>query len=184
MARSCTICIHPQRESIDQELLAGRGYRSVANQFGVGPSSVFRDRRDHLASLMAKALDTRELRDLEHGGDMLDQLEFLNQKTLRILADAEKAGDRRGALAAIREARSTIELTAKMCGQIREQHLHLHGHQMLSPEAAQQFVETMSTMKEVLHRLPPPGAIRDDVHLLSGPEALPKPSRFEESELP
>ena len=128
---------------------------------------------------MAKALEARGVRELEHGGDMLDQLEFLNQKTLRILAEAEKAGDRRGALAAIREARATIELTAKMCGQIREQHLHLHGHQMLSQEAAEQFVDAMSAMKEVLHRLPAPGSIQDDVHLLSGKDALPRARSFE-----
>lgn len=185
MARPCTVCTHPDHETIDRDLLSGTPYRAVGKRYGVGTSAVFRHKRDHITKLMAEAVQAREVRDLEHGGDMLDQLEFLNQKTLRILADAEEAGDRRGALAAIREARSTIELTAKLCGQIREQHLHLHGHQMLSPEAAEQFVDAMSTMEAVLHRLPPPGAIRDDPHLLSGADALPRATSFADTdELP
>ncbi len=118
LARPCTICTHPDLETIDNELLAGTSYRDLAKRFGVGVSSVFRHRRYHLTALIAKALEAREVRDLNHGDDMLSQLEFLNTKTLRILADAEKAGDRRGALAAIREARSTIELNAKLCRQI------------------------------------------------------------------
>ncbi len=138
MPRPCTICTHPNREAIDQELLAGTSYRTVGKQHSVGVSAVFRHRRDHLTELMAQAVQARGVQELGYGDDLLGQLEFLNGKTLKILDEAEATGDRRGALAAIREARSTIELNAKLCGQIREQHLHLHGHQQLTagPRAA------------------------------------------------
>ena len=184
MPRKCSVCNPEQRESIDQDLLSGTPYRSVGKRYGVGTSAVFRHKRDHITQLIAQAVEAREVRGLEHGDDLLGQLQSLNGRAMSILDDAETSGDRRGALAAIREVRNIIELNAKLCGQIREQHLHLHGHQMLTPEAAEQFVEAMSTMEEVLHRLPAPGSIRDDVHLLSGKDALPKPSSFEESELP
>ncbi len=92
-------------------------------------------------------------------------------------------GDRRVALAAIREARSTIELNAKLCGQIREQHLHLHGHQQLSPEAHEQLMEAVEEMRLFRERcLPAPGSIRDDPHLLSGAQALPRTAGFEHSD--
>ncbi len=116
-----------------------------------------------------------------YGDDLLGQLEYLNGKTLKILDEAEAMGDRRVALAAIREARSTIELNAKLCGQIREQHLHLHGHTMLSPEAAEQFIEAMATMQKVVGKLPK-GDIREDVHLLEGEAALPRAVSFKRTD--
>ncbi len=172
MARPCTVCIHPDRETIDRELLGGSPYRVVANRHGIGASSAFRHRRDHLTELMAKAVEARGVRDLEYGDDLLGQLQSLNGRAMSILDDAETSGDRRTALAAIREARSTIELNAKLCGQIREQHVHLHGHTMLSPEAAQQFIEAMATMQKVVGKLPRDN-IADDPHLFEGADALP-----------
>ena len=44
----------------------------------------------------------------------------LQRRTLRILDSAEKAGDRRTALAAIREARGNIELLGKLAGELQE----------------------------------------------------------------
>ena len=179
MPRPCTICTHPDRETIDQELLTGTPYRTVGKQHDVGVSAVFRYRRDHLTRLMANAVEARGVRNLEYGDDLLDQLEFLNGKTLKILDEAEAMGDRRGALAAIREACSTIELNAKLCGQIREQHLHLHGHQQLTPEAHQQFMEAIEVMRDYREKcLPPQGSIRDDVHLLEGESALPRTTYY------
>ncbi len=180
MPRPCTICTHPDRETIDQELLTGTPYHTVAKEHSVGVSAVFRHRRDHLTRLMANAVEARGVRNLEYGDDLLGQLEFLNGKTLKILDEAEAMGDRRGALAAIREARSTIELNAKLCGQIREQHLHLHGHQQLTPEAHEQFMDAIEVMRDYRERcLPAKGSIRDDVHLLSGEAALPRIACYE-----
>ena len=178
MARPCSICTHPDRKTIDQQLLNGTPYRTVGKQHTVGVSAVFRHRRDHLTKLMAQAVEARGVQELGYGDDLLGQLEYLNGKTLKILDEAEAMGDRRVALAAIREARSTIELNAKLCGQIREQHLHLHGHTMLSPEAAEQFIEAMATMQKVVGKLPK-GDIRDDPHILSGAEALPRAASFD-----
>ncbi len=55
------------------------------------------------------------------GGDgLLDQLQQLQAKALGILARAESAGDLRSALGAIREVRSTLELVAKVTGELRD----------------------------------------------------------------
>ena len=83
MPRPCTICIHPDRETIDQQLLAGTPYRTVGKQHSVGVSAVFRHRRDHLTRLMATAVEARGVQELGYGDDLLGQLEFLNGKTLK-----------------------------------------------------------------------------------------------------
>jgi hypothetical protein len=128
---------------------------------------------------MAQAAEARGVQELGYGNDLLGQLEFLNGKALKILEDAEASGDRRGALAAIREARSTIELNAKLCGQIREQHIHLHGHQQLTPEAVEQMVGVMENVQAFLEHRSQMGSIRDDVHLLEGEASLPRPVHVE-----
>ncbi len=184
MARPCTVCSHDQHESIDQDLLSGTPYRAVGKRYGVGTSAVFRHKRDHITQLIAQAVEARGARDLEYGDDLLGQLQSLNGRAMSILDSAETSGDRRGALGAIREVRSIIELNAKLCGQIQERHLHLHAHEQLSPEARQQFMEGVALMREFTEKCLPQGDIRDDVHLLSGAEALPKATSFEESELP
>ena len=65
MARACTVCTHPEHQSIDRDLLSGTPYRAVGKRYGVGTSAVFRHRRDHLTELMAKAVEAREIRGLE-----------------------------------------------------------------------------------------------------------------------
>ena len=52
---------------------------------------------------------------------------------------------------------------------------------MLSSEAAEQFIEAMATMREVVGKLPQ-GDIRDDPHLLSGEAALPRVASFESTD--
>ncbi len=185
MARPCTVCTHSDHETIDQDLVSGTPYRAVAKRHGVGVSSVFRHRRDHLTELMAKAVEVRGVRDLEYGDDLLGQLQSLNGRAMSILDDAETSGDRRTALAAIREVRSIIELNGKLCGQIQERHLHLHAHEQLSPEAHQQFMQGIEIMRGFTEKCLPQGDIRDDVHLLEGEAALPKATSIEElDELP
>ena len=48
--------------------------------------------------------------------------------------------------------------------------------QQLRPEAHEQFIEAIEVMRDYREKcLPAKGIIRDDVHLLSGEAALPKP---------
>jgi hypothetical protein len=131
---------------------------------------------------MAKAVEAREVHDLEHGDDLLDQLQFLNRKTLSILEEAEASGDRRVALAAIREARSNVELNARLTGELVERHAHLHGHGMLTPEVAEQFVSAMASMKESLAVLRSGPSIRESPHLLEGEAALPRAIRLNDGD--
>ena len=49
----------------------------------------------------------------------------------------------------------------------------------LTGEVAEQFAGAMESLKGVLDQLPAKGSIHNDVHLLSGSEALPKPSSLD-----
>ncbi len=179
MPRPCTVCTHPDHETIDRDLLSGTPYRAVGKRYGVGTSAVFRHKRDHITQLIAQAVEARGVRDLEYGDDLLGQLQSLNGRAMSILDDAEASGDRRAELAAIREVRSIIELNAKLCGQIAERHFHLHAHQQLTPEAAEQLTSAMGAMREFVEAQRSMPSIRDDVHVLSGEDALPKARDFE-----
>ena len=118
MARTCTICASPQHQAVDQSLVAGTPYRAVAERFAAGPASVYRHQQGHLPATMLKA---REAQEVAHADGLLAQLQSLQQKTLEILARAEGTGDLRSALAALRELRGTVELTAKLTGQMAGQ---------------------------------------------------------------
>ena len=74
-------------------------------------SGVYRHQQGHLPAIM---LEARESEEIAHADGLLAQLQILQQKTLEILARAEGTGDLRSALAALREFRRTVELTAKL----------------------------------------------------------------------
>ena len=115
MPRTCTICIHPEREAIDKALVSGQAYRSAARRFGASPPSVYRHQQDHLPAMLVRAA---EAEDTAHGSDLYGQMVDLQQAALGILAAAEEAGDHRTALMALREVRGTLELMGKVTGEL------------------------------------------------------------------
>ncbi len=119
MPRVCTVCTHPEKREIDEALLAGQPFRKVAQRFGTSTSALFRHKSNDIPLAMVKA---QEVQEISYGGDLLAQVRDLNDRTLRILAQAEAAGDPRIALAAIREARSNSELLCRMMA-----HMEAHG---------------------------------------------------------
>jgi transposase len=42
MPRRCTVCDHPEKHSIDEALVSGAPYRSVAKRFELSESAVYR----------------------------------------------------------------------------------------------------------------------------------------------
>ena len=115
--RTCTVCSHPDREDIDQALLEGGPYRGIAQRYEASASAVYRHKQDHLPKALVRAVEAQVV---EHGADLLDQLQDLQQRAHRILDQAEAAGDLRTALAAIREARGCVELLGKATGELAD----------------------------------------------------------------
>jgi hypothetical protein len=107
MPRRCTVCDHPERHSIDEALVTGAPYRSVAKRFELSESAVYRHKTEHLPAHLSKA---REAEEVAQADDLLEQVRNLQAHALNILERAEKAGDLRTALAAISQARGNLEL--------------------------------------------------------------------------
>jgi hypothetical protein len=117
MPRRCTVCDHPESHSIDEALVGGAPYRSVAKQFELSESAVYRHKTEHLPAHLLKA---REIEETARADDLLEQVMNLQTHALAILERAEKSGDLRTALAAISQARGNLELLGKLAGQLDE----------------------------------------------------------------
>ena len=158
MPRTCTICASPQHQAIDQALVAGTPYRAVAERFGASPPSVYRHQQGHLPATMLKA---REAQEVAHADGLLAQLQSLQQKTLEILARAEGTGDLRSALAALRELRGTVELTAKLTGQMAGQGAQSSQTAQYRPYKDVPF-EDLVALVDKLDRLKEAGVVVDE----------------------
>jgi transposase-like protein len=60
MPRRCTVCDHPETHSIDEALVSGAPYRSVAKRFGLSDSAVYRHKTEHLPARLSKAKEAEE----------------------------------------------------------------------------------------------------------------------------
>jgi hypothetical protein len=115
MPRSCTVCEHPERETIDRALVGDASNRSVASLYDVSEAAIRRHKANHLP---AKLLMAEKAAEVVQADNLLEQLRDLQQSTLNILAEAEQAKQYRTALGAIREARGNLELLAKLLGEL------------------------------------------------------------------
>ena len=115
MPRTCSICEHPEREAIDRALVGETSNPSVSSLFGVSESTVRRHKANHLPAELIMAEKAAEVAQAD---DLLEQVRGLQARTLAILEAAEETRQHRTALSAIREARSNLELLAKLLGEL------------------------------------------------------------------
>ena len=116
MPRRCTVCSHPGLEAINKALVSGEPYRSVANRYeSLSQAAVQRHQENHIPRALAKAKEAQEVAEAD---DLLGQVRDLQARTLAILGAAEETSQHRTALSAIREARSNLELLAKILGEL------------------------------------------------------------------
>lgn len=130
MGRTCTICIHADREAIDAALVRGEPTRKIASRYeSLSQAAVSRHGREHLPASLALAHEAEEVAKAD---DLLGQVRGLQSRTLGILERAEHAGgpQLRTALSAIREARGNLELLAKLLGELDERPVSV----LISPE--------------------------------------------------
>lgn len=117
MPRSCTVCTHPDRRRIDEELVSGTPLRNVAEQFRLKPTSLHRHDHNHIPTALAKAHNAQQVAAAD---GLLERLEDLTTEAHRLKTKAEKGGDLRTALSAVRELVRMVELLAKLRGELDE----------------------------------------------------------------
>jgi len=116
MSRSSTICKSPDRGAIDAALVNGTPYGHIAACYGMSTGAVQRHRNKDILALVQAAREEMAKEDLDRGADLLDQVQLLVKKARGILNSAD---DQRTALVAVRGLRRTLELLAKLTGQLR-----------------------------------------------------------------
>jgi transposase-like protein len=118
MTRPCSVCRHPDRDSIDRALVDGQdSYRDIARHFAVSKDALHRHKEGgHIARALVEA---KEAGEVARADTLLDQVKTLTARAHGILETAERAGDLRVALGAIREARGCLELLARVMGEIQ-----------------------------------------------------------------
>jgi hypothetical protein len=79
MPRRCTVCDHPEKHGIDETLVGGAPYRSVAKRFELSESAVYRHKTEHLPAHLLKA---REVEEVARVDDLLDQLRYLQAEAI------------------------------------------------------------------------------------------------------
>jgi len=117
MPRRCTICDHPQREAIDQALVAREAFRNIAQRFAASPDAVYRHKQDHLPQHLCQAKAAQEVTQAD---GLLAKVEALAADATRIQATAAADGDLRTALQGIRELVRIIELQARLLGELKD----------------------------------------------------------------
>lgn len=117
---TCRVCLRPDREQIDRELVLGTTLRTISAQLGTNPPapspSALARHRAHIPAKLARAADAREVIE---GGRLLRRLESLTDRAERMLTDAEKKKAFGPAAALIREVRECAKLLGTISGEIK-----------------------------------------------------------------
>ena len=115
MAGKCRVCDHGERAAIDKAIVTrSASLRTIADRYGVSKTALIRHRDSHIPKLVQAAESARATQAASSGASLIDELDRLLKKALAILEAAEKAGELKVALQAIREARETIKACADL----------------------------------------------------------------------
>jgi len=118
MPRKCTICAHPKRAEIDQAIVDGVPYRAIACRYGVGREAVRRHAKNHVPRTLVKA---HEAEEVSRADDLLARAREYEAHAVALLEKAAEEDDYGTALRGIREARSCLELLARMRGELERE---------------------------------------------------------------
>lgn len=139
MARSCTICTHHRRDSMDKALLRGESLKAVASLYSVSEDALGRHKK-HMQLVIAKAAALVEQKDLAYGSALLAEIARIRADAERLQIESERRQDVRGALRAIHERLAVVELEAKLSGQIDTGQKNVTINvQTISPEEAIEY---------------------------------------------
>ena len=159
----CSICKHAQRQAMDRLLVRGQSARSVASQFGVDRTSVWRHQKSHLSPGMV-AVTKRKSQTL------LDRAEALVTVAESIMDQAQANGQPTLALDAIREVRESMRLLGKLNGELDER--SVSNTLVLNVTDSKEWLDLKSKLLEALRPYPQAGAAVAAALLASEPTAV------------
>ena len=117
MGMPCSVCASPHRHAVDADLVKGESARAIGLKFKLGERAIQRHRLAHLSPPIAAVQAERA----EAGArPIVARLEAVLAKVECLVEQAEREGSSGVMLAAAREARSGIELLARLSGELDE----------------------------------------------------------------
>lgn len=160
MARECSICTHPDVDTIDQALREGAANSAVAALVSVDPRTIKRHRENCLPlPLTLRPRPVAEASDmLDIGQSVKDRLEGLLVRLEEITEDALTV-DAKDKIRVYREARRVLEIIAKLTGEIRSDptvavQVNVSGYDM--SKLSVEELATWRTLAEKAKREPQP----------------------------
>src|SRR5208283_3610018 len=123
MSRQCSICLHPNRASIDRRLAANETVRGLAKELGV-PKSTLQRHKGLCAGLKAPTIEesreptrgTVALALLPSRETMAERYEALGTQVNQIITQAQASGSLMGAIQGLGQLRQTFDSISKLAG--------------------------------------------------------------------
>lgn len=112
----CTVCTHADKNLINERIVSGFSVRKIAEEFNLDRMAVQRHRENHLPRELLKS---KQLQEMEQADLLLSRVEGLYDKAMNIMEKAEQNGKYQPAVSAIKEARSNLELIARLIGELK-----------------------------------------------------------------
>jgi len=114
--KKCLVCTSPDKDAINEKMIAGLSVRKLAEEYDISKSAMAAHRSNHLPALMVKA---KQLNEVDSATRLVEQIEKLYMRAYQIIDKAEQKEKFAPAVAAIREARGSLELLAKISGDLK-----------------------------------------------------------------
>ena len=121
MARTCTVCSHPEKEEIDRLLVRGDSIAGIARDFAVSEDALKRHFDNHVPKTLAASPSAKEITDADK---LLSEIEEVKNRALRLLDKAENAQDTRvygPPSHYLKEFREYVRLMAELSGKLAAQ---------------------------------------------------------------
>jgi len=113
---NCAGCLHPNRDALDDQLVRGVPYRTIANTFQLSLGSISRHKHHVREMIQTRTQSERE----EHGSALLARVERLVGEAEEILRLAKSKEDFRGANGALGAAAKLLDLCGRLSGELQQ----------------------------------------------------------------
>jgi hypothetical protein len=147
--KKCLVCTSHDKDAINSKLIAGLSVRAVGEEYGISKSAISYHRTNHLPRDRVKS---KQLAEVDAANKLVERIEGLYERAITLIDIAE--GDKKYAasVSAIREARASLELLARISGELKSgTHLTL----VYSP----QWVDLRQTLVQALEPFPDARAV-------------------------
>ncbi len=122
----CAVCSDERRAELDAAHIAGASIRELARQFGRDTGTVNKHVLAHIPAVMQRQQAALAVREVARGDGISAEILDLQSEARRLGNLAEKSGDFRCALSAVRELVRMVELKARLLGQLRDREISVN----------------------------------------------------------